>query len=317
MSALFASLLLLSACQPGTAQSPAAENPTAAPAAPATEAVAAPATEAVSEPAPASPVILRFDAAPLHITQDGSVVRGERAQYSLETQANEFMQVALTAVEQNAAMTILGPDGAALPGTEEGKDATTWSGVVPAAGEYIIEVGSTRGNATYSLIVGVDPSTYQPVPAEVCQTLKADAETALKVTFVESRAPFYDYANQAGGTACLLTATGTGSDFANPSAVIDALKAAFLGWEENPAYAAGGPTGMAIGLTRDQALMLVSANWTPAAEANCRAGSTDCGLRVETRTTVVHGDRGSRNEVGSVKWRTTSPARAKSHADGA
>ena len=54
-------------------------------------------------------------------------------------------------------------------------------------------------------------------------------------------------------------------------AAIEALKAAMLGWEENMAYAAGGPTGASIGLTRDQGLMLLSAGWTPAPDANCPA----------------------------------------------
>lgn len=257
-AASFASLLVLSACQPVTMPAPAG-----------TDAAAESPAGAIAEPPAGGPVILRFDTDRLHTSQDGSVLRGERAQYSLGTQENEYLQVALTSLEQNAALTITGPDGTPLPGTEPGTDATTWSGVVPSAGEYIIEVGSTRGNAAYTLIVGVDPSTYQPIPADSCQLMKADAESALGVTFTESEGPFYDFANQEGGTGCILTATGTGSNFAGPMAPIDALKAAMLGWEEDMAYAAGGPTGASIGLTRDQGLMLISAGWTPAAGANC------------------------------------------------
>lgn len=245
----FASLLVLGACQP----------------------VTMPAAGGAAEPPAGDSLILRFDADRLHTSQDGSVLRGERVQYSLATQENEYLQVALTSLEQNAALTITGPDGAPLPGTEPGTDATAWSGVVPSAGEYMIEVGSTRGNAAYTLIVGVDPGTYQPLPADSCQTIQADAEAALNVTFTASQGPFYDYANQEGGAGCILTAAGTGSDFADPLAVIEALKAAMLGWEENLAYAAGGPTGASIGLTRDQGLMLLSAGWTPAPDANCPA----------------------------------------------
>lgn len=253
ISALFASLLVLGACKPVTKPAPAVAEAT------------------TDSSAAVAPIILRFDADRLHTGQEGSVLRGERIRYSLETQDNEYLQVYLTALEQNAALTIIGPDGAPLPGTEEGTDATAWSGVVPSAGEYIIEVGSTRGNAAYRLSVGVDPSTYQPIPADACQTIKADAESALNVTFAESEGPFYDYANQEGGTGCVLTATGNGNDFVDPLATIDALKAAMPGWEEDMAYAAGGPMGAAIGLTRDQGLMLISADWRPAADANCPA----------------------------------------------
>jgi hypothetical protein len=36
-------------------------------------------------------------------------------------------------------------------------------------------------------------------------------------------------------------------------------------------YAAGGPTGMGIGMTRDAALLLILAEWTPDPAANCPA----------------------------------------------
>ena len=64
-------------------------------------------------------------------------------------------------------------------------------------------------------------------------------------------------------------ATGTGADFADPASVVDALKNAFTGWTEEMQYAAGGPTGMGIGMTRDAALLLILAEWTPDPAANC------------------------------------------------
>ena len=65
-----------------------------------------------------------------------------------------------------------------------------------------------------------------------------------------------------------MTATGTGADFSDPMAVVDALKWAFVGWQENMQYAAGGPTGAGIGMTRD-AGRLILAEWTPDPAANC------------------------------------------------
>jgi hypothetical protein len=112
---------------------------------------------------------------------------------------------------------------------------------------------------------------YMPIPEADCMTLQSDAEAALGVPFAMRTAPFTDYVSGEGGTGCLLTATGTGAQFTDPMTVIDKLKAAFVGWEENMNYAAGGPTGAAIGMTRDQGLMLVSANWQPGPAVSCPA----------------------------------------------
>ena len=123
--------------------------------------------------------------------------------------------------------------------------------------------------ASASPAAAADP--YMPIPADACATLQADAEAALGVAFTMSEAPFLDYVSQESGTGCQLTATGTGADFGDPMAAVDALKAAFVGWEENMQYAAGGPTGMGIGMTRDAALLLILAEWTPDPAANCPA----------------------------------------------
>jgi hypothetical protein len=43
----------------------------------------------------------------------------------------------------------------ALPGAEEGADAKSWSGVLPETGAYLVVVGPTYGNATYTLSVAI------------------------------------------------------------------------------------------------------------------------------------------------------------------
>jgi hypothetical protein len=65
------------------------------------------------------------------------------------------MIVHITSLEKNAVFAILGPDGTALQGAEEGTDATDWSGTLPASGDFSIWVGPTRGNATYTLEVTI------------------------------------------------------------------------------------------------------------------------------------------------------------------
>jgi hypothetical protein len=98
---------------------------------------------------------IRFAVGPLDVDLNGAVISGERARYSLSMLAGETLDVQITSLEGNAVFSILGPDQIALPGTEEGKDTIQWAVPIPADGEYSILVGSTRGNATYTLKVSV------------------------------------------------------------------------------------------------------------------------------------------------------------------
>ncbi len=112
--------------------------------------------------------------------------------------------------------------------------------------------------------------TYVPVSQSVCQTIQEQATGAIALNFtMEPSAPFTDFSTQETGMGCTLTATGTGATFPDPTKVVSALLGAFAGWSEQTRYQAGGPTGMATGLTRDSALMLVSVGWEPAPGLKC------------------------------------------------
>ena len=65
------------------------------------------------------------------------------------------MIVHITSLEKNAAFNISAPDGSALPGAEEGADASDWTGELPMNGDYSISVSPTRGNSTYTLEVTI------------------------------------------------------------------------------------------------------------------------------------------------------------------
>lgn len=145
---------------------------------------------------------------------------------------------------------------ATLPPTAPGGDAT-----LPSA-----SATTPAGDATAPAPTG----GYIPLPPEACAILLEDAQTALGKTFtLQLEAPFLDPMTQEGGSGCALSAEGDGRDFASPEAVLLALKAAFIGWEENPDHRADGPTGAAIGLTRDAGLLLVTAEWEPSPDADC------------------------------------------------
>jgi hypothetical protein len=113
---------------------------------------------------------------------------------------------------------------------------------------------------------------YEPVSAEVCKIIQEDAANALSATFtLEASVPFTDTLSGEAGQGCQLTATGTGTQFKNPSDVVAKLVKAFVGWTEQISYQADGPTGSATALTRDAGLLLVSANWQPGPEVSCPA----------------------------------------------
>lgn len=130
---------------------------------------------------------------------------------------------------------------------------------------------------------------YVPLPADACTALKTAAENALGVPFTMAEAPFLNYITQQGGRGCQLTATGTGVNFSSPAGVVDALRAAFSGWQEDMQYAADGPTGTDIGMTRDTGLLLIQAGWQPAPAAHCPEDQpiSACQLTPEQRLYTV------------------------------
>jgi hypothetical protein len=85
----------------------------------------------------------------------GAVVRGTQDRYILGAREGQRMTVHITSREKNAVFVVLGPDATALPGAEEGSDATDWAGTLPVPGDYSIWIGPTRGNATYTLEVTI------------------------------------------------------------------------------------------------------------------------------------------------------------------
>jgi hypothetical protein len=100
----------------------------------------------------------------------GHVQRGKRDLYSLNASAGQHMTVTLTTPDDNAVFqlyepgTTIGRDadgvlefhGTSLHVPGDGNDATRWSGRLPRTGTYLIAVGSTRGNARYSMDVRIE-----------------------------------------------------------------------------------------------------------------------------------------------------------------
>jgi hypothetical protein len=111
---------------------------------------------------------LKFSPGTSAATVSNSVIRGDRDMYAVVAKAGQTMQVAISAVEDNAVFQIYQPGakfvkedgateikGATLPQAGEEDDAKSWNGKLPQSGKYWIVVGGTRGNANYTLKVSI------------------------------------------------------------------------------------------------------------------------------------------------------------------
>jgi hypothetical protein len=96
------------------------------------------------------PVRVKFAAGASSTTIKNSVVRSDRNTYLLGAKSGQQMNLKITSLENNAVFDVVSPDGKTVK-----QEATTWSGKLPANGDYQIIVGGTRGNATYELTVEI------------------------------------------------------------------------------------------------------------------------------------------------------------------
>jgi hypothetical protein len=131
---------------------------------------------------------------------------------------------------------------------------------------------------------------YQPVSPEVCQILQEGATQSLGLTFtIEDGMPFIDYVTSETGWSCTIIAETNGAFISDPNDALAKLVAGFIGWEEQTAYAAGGPTGAATAMTRDSGLLLISVGWEPSADISCPADQpiTECPMAPEKKLYTV------------------------------
>lgn len=100
---------------------------------------------------------IRFPRGSNSTTISGSVVRGERDRYILGAREGQTMTVRIKSVEDNAVFQIyFAGEQESLEGAGEGDDSKSWSGKLPGTTDYIIVVGSSRGNASYKLVVKIE-----------------------------------------------------------------------------------------------------------------------------------------------------------------
>ncbi len=99
---------------------------------------------------------VRFARGTSSTTITGAVIRGDRDRYYVGAKKGQTMTVSIKSEEDNAVFQIyLSGEEESLPGAGDGDDAMKWSGELPADSEYVIVVGGTRGNASYTLTISV------------------------------------------------------------------------------------------------------------------------------------------------------------------
>jgi hypothetical protein len=99
---------------------------------------------------------VRFARGTSSATITGAVIRGDRDRYYVGAKKGQTMTVSIKSEEDNAVFQIyLAGEQESLPGAGDGDDAMKWSGELPIDNEYVIVVGGTRGNATYTLTISV------------------------------------------------------------------------------------------------------------------------------------------------------------------
>lgn len=113
------------------------------------------------------PTEVRFAPGASQAEVSGAVVRGTREVYSIVARKGQWAQLELRSAESNAVFTLWRPgarlgalpdddvQGRSLPDAGDGDDATRWQGPLPDSGRYLVVVGTTRGNATYTLSVAI------------------------------------------------------------------------------------------------------------------------------------------------------------------
>ncbi len=82
---------------------------------------------------------------------DDAVIRGERDLYTLDAGAGQEFSGELSAFEQNASLLMRSPSGDVVVDTETSANTAGFSIELPESGVYELCIGSTRGNATYTL----------------------------------------------------------------------------------------------------------------------------------------------------------------------
>lgn len=111
---------------------------------------------------------IQFEKGKNSATIKEAVVLGDQDRYTIGASAQQEMKVTISSLENNAVFVIYLPNKQKSPkGAGARDEAMNWQGILPETGDYIVEVGGTRGNASYTLTVAIfnptDDQAHPPV----------------------------------------------------------------------------------------------------------------------------------------------------------
>jgi hypothetical protein len=97
---------------------------------------------------------VRFARGKSSIVLKGAIVRGTEDRYIVAAKKGQTMSVKINSLEKNANFTVyFAGEQESLEGSTE---ATKWTGQLSDDNNYVILVGASRGNATYTLVIEVN-----------------------------------------------------------------------------------------------------------------------------------------------------------------
>jgi len=100
---------------------------------------------------------LAFASGKSYAVVSNAVIRGERDYYAFGARGGQTITIAITSTEDNAVVQLWFKLGGEWIVADTPPDSRILYGELPISdgGQYRIEVGGTRGNATYDLFVGI------------------------------------------------------------------------------------------------------------------------------------------------------------------
>ncbi|CAN5695281.1 hypothetical protein BH24ACT5_BH24ACT5_22700 [soil metagenome] len=122
---------------------------------------------------PAAPVTptgvnerVQFVAGTDNAVVSGAVVLGTTDRYILRAFAGQDMAVGVGSLEDNAVVYVYAPNGTALPGG----GFESFYGTLPQDGDYVVEIATARGNASYAALIQITGEQSAPSNDNVTQS---------------------------------------------------------------------------------------------------------------------------------------------------
>jgi hypothetical protein len=97
---------------------------------------------------------VRFQRGSTGATVTDAIVRGETVRYVLGARAGQRLTISIRSAESNAVFAV-GMGNGSEPVGGWPASYTEFTGRLAESGDYVVEVGSTRGNATYTVTFGI------------------------------------------------------------------------------------------------------------------------------------------------------------------